>query len=122
MSVLLPQQLSYLVVTRRFLACSDVPELCFARPKCSAERDAGAALLRLQRLAAQDLQAQRAELNLRPASFVTSDQTLGLHFGGALPSSLQRGREYSVRLCASNEFGLWSRGGSGGDTAGGPEV
>lgn len=84
-----------------------------SRVKCAAEREAEATLLRLQRLAARDLQVQRTELNLRPAAFVTSSQTLSLHFGSALPSSILRGREYSVRLSVSNEFGLWSRDTSG---------
>lgn len=66
-------------------------------------------LLRLQRLATLDLQAQRDELNLRPTAFVTTSQTLSLHFGSTPPASLVRGREYSVRLYVSNEFGLWSR-------------
>lgn len=68
-----------------------------------------AALLRLKRLEARDLAAQQIEINTRPASFVTPSQTLSLRFGSALPDKLIPGREYSVRLCVSNEFGLWTR-------------
>lgn len=88
-----------------------------ARPKCAAELEAETSLLRLQRLAARDLEAQRAELNHRPAAFVTTSQTLSLHFGSALPTSVVRGRQYSVRLCVSNEFGLWTRSSNSHDAS-----
>ena len=79
----------------------------------TAEREAVSRLLSLRRLAAQDLDAQRTAMNLRPASFVTESQTLSLRFGShSLPApghALRPGRLYSIRLSVCNEFGLWSR-------------
>ena len=43
-----------------------------------------------------------------PKSLITNDQTLRINFAGPLPSTVEWGHEYTVKICVCNEFGLWS--------------
>lgn len=44
-----------------------------------------------------------------PVSYVTSNQSLRLNFGGVYPAEIRSKEPFRIRLNITNEFGLWNR-------------